>query len=183
MNALLLTALLATAHTNVGGTVALSNGRAAGHAVVWLEGASGAKPLHGVVIDQRDRKFIPHITVVTVGTKVEFPNHDTVFHNVFTEYHSEKFDFGMYARGKSKSQVFDRPGLAVLLCSVHSEMSAYVMCVDTPYYAVANDKGDFTISKVPAGNYTLRVWDESGEKQSISDHVTGNQALTVKTKK
>ncbi len=181
MNALLLTALLATAHTNVGGTVALSNGRAAGQAVVWLEGASGAKPLHGVVIDQRDRKFIPHITVVTVGTKVEFPNHDTVFHNVFTEYHSEKFDFGMYARGKSKSQVFDRPGLAVLLCSVHSEMSAYVMCVDTPYYAVADGKGHFSIPDVRPGTYTVHVWHESGETYSKREPVESGAALTLRT--
>jgi plastocyanin len=148
------------------GSIKLSNGQPAGHAVIFLEGGEKSKPLKNVVIDQRDRKFIPHINVVTVGTKVDFPNHDTVFHNVFTEYHSKKFDFGMYARGKSKSQVFDRPGLAVLLCSIHSEMSAYVMCVDTPYYAITDGKGEFRIADVTPGSYTLRVWHESGEKLS-----------------
>ncbi|MHB8637501.1 MAG: methylamine utilization protein [Fimbriimonadaceae bacterium] len=163
------------------GTVTLSNGRAAGHAVVFLDGAERAKPLKRAVIDQRDRKFIPHISVVTLGTRVDFPNHDTVFHNVFTEYHSERFDLGMYARGRSKSQVFDRPGLAVLLCSIHSEMSAYVMCVATPYYAVADGKGSFTIPNIKPGTYTLRIWHESGEKLSETLQLDRPRHLTLKT--
>lgn len=182
---LLLVATLVASHrvTGLSGTITLSNGHAASHAVVFFECGEKAKPLKNVTVDQRDRKFIPHITVVTVGTRVDFPNHDTVFHNVFTEYHSEKFDFGMYARGKSKSQVFDRPGLAVLLCSIHSEMSAYVMCVDTPYYAIADGKGEFSIPTAKPGTYTVRAWHESGEKFSEVMRLDPGQRLTVKTKR
>jgi plastocyanin len=147
MLSLLATALV-FAPADLSGVVTLSNGKPARQAVVYLEGAVKSKPLKKAVIDQRDRTFIPHVSVVTVGTKVDFPNNDVVFHNVFTEYHSEKFDFGMYARGKTKSQVFDRPGLAVLLCSIHPEMGAYVMCVDTPYYAITDSKGRFSIKDV-----------------------------------
>lgn len=155
--------VMLTAQRGLSGTITLSNGKPAAAAVICLEGAAKAKPLEHVVVDQRDRRFLPHVTVVTVGTKVDFPNHDSVFHNVFTEYHSQKFDFGMYARGKTKSQVFDRPGLAVLLCSIHSEMSAYVMCVDTPYYAVCDGRGHFHIPVLPGGTYGVRIWHESGE--------------------
>lgn len=180
---LLLTMTLATPEGEVAGTVTLANGKPAANAVVYLDGGAKGTPLKKMVIDQRDRKFIPHVSVVTIGTRVDFPNNDVVFHNVFTEYHSERFDFGMYARGKTKSQVFDRPGLAVLLCSIHPEMSAYVMCVDTPYYAVADGKGRYRIPGVPAGDYTVRGWHKSGEKFSAHQRVSPGEPLNLRTER
>src|SRR5580658_6114462 len=102
---------------------------AAAQAIVWFTGSVRPKPLPKAVVDQRDRKFIPHVSVVPVGTRVDFPNNDTVFHNVFTEFNSSKFDLGNYAKGTSKSQVFLKPGLAVILCSIHPDMGAYIMVV------------------------------------------------------
>jgi plastocyanin len=163
------------------GTVSLSNGRAAGKAVVFLQGDAKSSPMKNAVVDQRDHQFLPHVSVVTVGTKVQFPNNDTVFHNVFTEYHAAKFDLGMYPRGKSKYQMFDRPGVAVLMCSVHPEMSAYVVVVDTPYYAIADGKGKFTIPNVPAGKYRAQVWHESGEKTTEEVTVSDGGTIELKT--
>lgn len=145
------------------GKVTLKSGKVARQAVVFLDSDLKPEPMKRVVIDQRDRKFIPHVSVVTVGTRVAFPNNDVIFHNVFTEYHSERFDFGLYRRGDTKYWTFDRAGLAVLLCSIHPDMSAYVMCVDTPYFAVADGKGNFSIPNVPRGTYTVHAWHESGE--------------------
>jgi len=173
--------LATTPADDVSGTVALASGKPGGQAVVYLEGGAKAPPMKKAVVDQRDRRFIPHVSVVTVGTRVDFPNNDVVFHNVFTEYHSERFDFGMYARGKTKSKVFDRPGLAVLLCSIHPEMSAYVMCVDTPYFAVTDSKGRFQIKDVPAGEYTVRAWHETGEKYSQRTRIDAGETLTIRT--
>lgn len=182
MQSLLLIAVtLAPLEGDLSGSVTLASGKPAANAVVYLEGGTKGTPMKKAVIDQRDRKFIPHISVVTVGTRVEFPNNDVVFHNVFTEYHSERFDFGIYARGKSKSQVFDQPGLAVLLCSIHPEMSAYVMCVDTPYYAVADGKGRFRIPRVPTGEYIVRGWHKSGEKFSQRLNVNADDPLDIRT--
>ncbi len=172
-----------SAQSGFSGTVILSNGRPASSAVVYLEGSVKSHPLKKAVVDQRDRHFIPHISVVTVGTRVQFPNDDVVFHNVFTEYHSTRFDLGMYARGKVKTQTFDRPGLAVLLCSIHSEMSAYVMCVDTPYYTIASKTGKFEIQNVPPGHYTLRCWQESGETDSEAIEVSSGGSTTIKLKR
>jgi hypothetical protein len=131
------------------------------------------------VVDQRDRTFIPHVSVVPVGTRVEFPNNDNVFHNVFTEYHSSKFDLGMYPRGVSKFQVFDRPGLAVIMCSVHPDMCAYIMVVDTPYYAITDKAGRYSISGMPDGQYKVSVWHESGAKASLTASVAGGGKFDV----
>ncbi|SRR5581483_5210888 len=167
----------------VDGNVTLSKGKPAANAVVYLEGDQKSKPLAHAVVDQRDRKFIPHISVVTVGTTISFPNNDTVFHNVFAEFEAKRFDLGMYPRGTSKTVRFDRPGLVAILCNVHSEMSAYVMVVDTPYYAIADAKGKFSIAGVLPGRYILRVWHESGEIESREVSVSSVQHFDVTTHK
>jgi plastocyanin len=130
--------------------------------VVYLDGEAKSQPLTHAVVDQRDKMFLPHVSVVTRGTRVKFPNDDTVFHNVFAYFQAKKFDLGMYPRGATKEVTFDKPGLVVLLCNVHSDMSAYIMVVDTPYYAVTDKQGRFRIAGVPPGTYTLHAWHESG---------------------
>ena len=146
---------------DVSGKVTIS-GRPARDAVVYLTGGRKAEPLPRAVVDQRERTFVPHVSVITAGTTVEFPNNDRVFHNVYAAFEAKRFDLGMYPRGKTLRQRFDKPGLVVLLCNVHSEMSAFIVVVDTPYHAVTDGKGRFKIRGVPAGEYTLRGWHESG---------------------
>ena len=152
---------VATHAAGVTGQVTLPSGTARG-AVVYLEGGALSSPLAHAVVDQRNKMFLPHISVVTRGTTVRFPNDDTLFHNVFAYFQAKKFDLGMYPRGATKSVTFDKTGLVVLLCNVHSDMSAYIMVVDTPYYAVADSAGRFHLPNVPPGTYTLHAWHESG---------------------
>lgn len=171
--------LAIAALSEVSGKVTLPNGKPASQAIVIFQGEEKSKPLAKAVVDQRDRTFIPHISVVTVGTKVEFPNNDVVFHNVFTEFHSTKFDLGIYPKGTSKSQVFARTGLAVIMCSIHPEMSAYVMVVDTPYYAITDRSGRYTIHGVPAGRYNVEVWHESGAKASLPYDSAGQSSFDI----
>jgi plastocyanin len=137
-----------------------------------LEGEKKAAPMAKAVVDQRDKMFQPHVSVVTRGTTVQFPNNDTVFHNVFAYFNAKKFDLGMYPRGATKRVTFDKPGLVALLCNVHSEMSAYIVVVDTPYYAITDKQGHFRIQNVAPGSYTLHAWHESG--------ATLTQTVTVK---
>jgi plastocyanin len=147
----------------VSGSAFITGRKCAAHdVVVYLEGAKKAAPLPKAVVDQRNQTFMPHVSVVTVGTTVEFPNNDTIFHNVFAYFHAKKFDLGMYPRGSTKRQTFDKKGVVALLCNVHSEMSAYIMVVDTPYYAVTDKSGKFQIKDVEPGSYTLHAWHESG---------------------
>ena len=147
---------------SITGQVSLAGRGNARQAVIYLQGGERAAPLTRAIVDQRDKMFLPHVSVVTRGTTVQFPNNDTVFHNVFAYFQAKKFDLGMYPRGATKTVKFDRTGLVVLLCNVHSDMSAYIMVVDSPFYAVADKNGRFRIPNVPPGAYTLHAWHESG---------------------
>ena len=156
------------------------DGRATVNAVVWLEGGVKSKPMSGALVDQRDRKFIPHVSVVTIGTKVVFPNSDSVYHNVFAHYRAKRFDLGMYPKGAKKDVTFDKPGVVSIFCNVHSDMSAYVIVVDSPYFAVSDKSGQFSIKGVQPGKYTLHAWHESGRTTEFAiDAKAGGGPLQV----
>jgi hypothetical protein len=97
-----------------------------------------------VVLDQRNLAFSPHMLAVRVGTSVDFPDNDRVFHNVFSFRDGRRFDLGMYPVGAVKQVTFDRAGLSRLFCNIHPNMAAYVMAVDSPYFAVSDTYGAFT---------------------------------------
>jgi plastocyanin len=174
---------LVTAQANgaeLTGTVQVA-GRPAQYAVVWLE-ASGTPPgrQQKVVVDQRNLAFVPHVLVVRVGTTVEFPNNDKVFHNIFSFRDGKKFDLGMYPKGAVKYVNFDKPGLARLFCNIHPNMAAYVMAVDSPYFAVSNENGTFTISGVPPGTYTYHAWRPGGQTLTGSIAVDGTSPFEIR---
>ena len=139
---------------------ARAGGRPARDTVVWLEAPNApARPQTGrVVLDQRNLSFSPHILVVRVGTSVDFPNNDRVFHNVFSFRDGKRFDLGMYPVGTMLQVTFDQPGLSRIFCNIHPNMAAYVLTVDSPYFARADESGAFSIAAVPAGSYTYRAW-------------------------
>ncbi len=161
---------------DLSGVAVLQGKGAARDAVVYLEGNTLSVPMAGAMVDQRDQTFLPHVSVVTRGTTVNFPNDDTVFHNVFAYFQAKKFDLGMYPRGTSKKVTFEKTGLVVILCNVHSDMSAYIMVVDTPYHAVTDHTGRFQLRNVPPGTYTLHVWHESGDTDTETVVVGSHQA-------
>lgn len=107
---------------------------------------------------QKDKNFYPHLLVIPVGAQVEFPNKDPFFHNVFSLFEGKRFDLGLYESGTTRSLRFDRPGVSYLFCNIHSEMSAVIIAMDTPYYATSDRAGEITIPNVPAGRYMLHVW-------------------------
>jgi plastocyanin len=169
----------AVQRSDFSGSVKLANGQQAALAAVWLEGTERARALSKAVVDQRDRAFEPHVSIVPVGTTMVFPNNDTVTHNVFAEYNANQFNLGTYPRGKSKTAVFNQKGLVVLLCNLHAEMSAFVLVVDTPYYSVADSKGMFKIKDVPIGKYKLRGWHESGQTTEQEIEIRNGAAVTL----
>jgi plastocyanin len=130
------------------------------HAVVWLDAPAGLAPEAApkVVLDQRNLDFWPHILAVRVGTVVEFPNNDRVFHNVFSFHDGKKFDLGLYPVGTMRRVTFDHPGLSRIFCNIHPNMGAHVMVVETPYFIVSGEDGRFTIAAVPPGTYTYHAW-------------------------
>jgi plastocyanin len=134
------------------------------YAVIWLTGDS-LPPLTPVSpvpkIAQKDQMFQPSVLAVSVGSTVEFPNLDPYFHNVFSYSKTKKFDLGRYEQGKSKPVTFDKPGLVKIFCEIHYSMRAYLHVLATPYFAVSDEHGGFSISGVKPGVYTLHVWQEN----------------------
>jgi plastocyanin len=111
-------------------------------------------------IAQINKSFDPHVLAIQVGTPVQFPNKDPFLHNVFSLFDGKRFDLGFYEAGSSKTVHFDRPGVSFLFCNIHPEMSAAVVAVDTPYFAMSDRKGHVSITNVPDGRYQLNVWYE-----------------------
>ncbi|MGC2111988.1 MAG: hypothetical protein WA655_20890 [Candidatus Korobacteraceae bacterium] len=134
--------------------------------VVWLAPVGAAAdstpvaPMHAT-LTQKDKTFDPHLLVVTQGSSVEFPNRDPWFHNVFSLFNGKRFDLGLYEAGTSRTVHFDREGVSYIFCNIHPEMSAIVVVLASPYFAVPNKQGDFAITGVPPGRYMLRVWNEN----------------------
>jgi plastocyanin len=146
--------------------------------VVWLEPAgnrkSGSLPLHlparrlRYTLDQKNKRFVPHILAVPVGATVDFPNHDPIFHNAFSEYAGQIFEFALYPPGSSKAVVFTRPGIVRVFCSIHPTMSAVIAVLDTPWFAVTDAKGAFRIPGVPPGDYQLHFFHERATPETLN---------------
>jgi plastocyanin len=114
-----------------------------------------------VRLDQRNETFVPHVLAVSVGTIVDFPNNDPVYHNVFSLSDTKSFDLGRYAAGGSKSVLFDRPGIVRVFCDIHSHMNAWILVFAHRYFDVADEDGRYRIEGIPPGTYTVRVWHEA----------------------
>ena len=149
----------------------------ASNVVVWLSpldrtaDTSGGFPARKETpkLVQRNKTFEPHVLVVPVGTAVEFPNRDPFFHNIFSLYDGKRFDLGLYESGTSRSVRFDRPGVSYLFCNIHAEMSAVVIALDTPYFAISNRAGEAVMRDVPDGAYRLSVWDERASPEELKE--------------
>jgi plastocyanin len=141
--------------------------------VVWLEPVESGTPARWAPsaplrLTQHHKSFQPHVLVVPVGAVVEFPNHDPFFHNVFSLFEGKRFDLGLYEAGTTRNVAFDRPGISYIFCNIHAEMSAVVIALDTPYYAVSDHKGQIVIPEVPAGRYTMHLWYETALPATLS---------------
>jgi len=145
-----------------------------------IEGKEFEPPKEKAVMDQKNTVFVPHVLVVVKGTTVSFPNSDSVRHNVFSSKGSSvPFNLGTYDPGATKDVVFDKPGENSLLCNVHSEMSAFVIVSETPYFAVTENKGQFKIENVPPGKYKLTAWHEKLKSKTIDVTVEAGKAVTA----
>ncbi len=152
----------------VSGVVARDLGEPAlsglGPIVVYLEPLEpepgSAEPAPPVQIAQKNARFAPSFQVVTVGQRVEMPNSDAIYHNVFSFSKPNDFDLGLYAAGESREVVFEHAGVVKTYCSIHESMNGTILVVPTRHFARADGKGHFRIEGVPPGRYQLWVWCE-----------------------
>ena len=139
--------------------------------VVWLEPVGNvprpapAQPKQATM-EQRNQAFVPHVLAIEIGTAVDFPNHDPMDHNAFSNFDGQVFDVHLYAPQTSRRVVFRRPGMVRVFCNVHETMSAVIAVLPTPYFAVSSAAGRFELP-APAGEYTLRFWDERSQPDAV----------------
>ena len=138
--------------------------------VVWLrnsEASGAAKAPRHVRMLQKDKTFSPHVLPVTVGTVVDFPNNDPIFHNAFSSYSGQIFDVGLYPPGATRAVRFSRPGVVRLFCNIHPSMSAIILVLDSPWFARTDRDGSFTID-APPGEYELQMFHERATDATLS---------------
>jgi len=182
----------------ISGTITAQGLRSPSNILVYLaNGPSVTTDLSKVkfVMDQNNLTFSPHILPILAGATVHFPNNDSVNHNVFSLSRTKNFNFGSYKPGESKTVVFDKPGIVEVRCDVHAEMLAYIMVMESPFWAVTDEAGRFRIpdSKsleqngltgildIPAGDYVIKTWHEklASQKKTAVVPKTGEVSVQL----
>ncbi len=143
--------------------------------LVFLDRVPGFFPPSGALpaLSQRGQRFAPRVLPVVKGTKVEFPNDDRVFHNVFSLSRPRPFDLDAYPPGETRSMRFDETGWIKVYCNIHAEMNAHILVLDNPFFSLTDQAGLFVIPGVPDGRYPLRIWHELGGEVRRSVEVEG----------
>jgi plastocyanin len=151
-------------------------------AVVYLEG-NVPRPvsLPTKEVAQKDLTFVPALLPIAVGTKVEFPNLDDSYHNIFSYSPAKRFDLGRYRPEERPipSVVFDKPGLVTLRCDIHEHMRGLILVLNTPFFVMTDTTGRFRLDRVPAGHYTLKAWIDSRTTHEKPVELKEGQTLHV----
>ena len=141
-------------------------------AVVYLEtapqGAFESGSSARATMSQRNEAFVPHVLAVRVGTVIDFPNDDSIYHNVFSLSKTKRFDLGRYPKGQSKAVRVDQPGIVRVFCDIHSHMNAFILVFAHRFFDVTDEQGRYRIDQVPPGTYTLVAWYEGAIRQTRS---------------
>ncbi len=152
-------------------------------AVVYLEGSFPRTSDAPVVaeIRQKDLTFIPSILPVRVGTRVEFPNLDDSYHNIFSFSPPKRFDLGRYRADERPvpSQLFDVPGLVTLRCDIHEHMRALILVLDTPHFVLTSSQGEFRLTGLPEGRYVLKAWIDSRTTREVTVELKDDAVLRI----
>jgi plastocyanin len=169
----------AAAPSAVQGKVVVRGVKTNADVVVTLE-APGLKltpPAEPFKIDQKGFRFIPHVAVVQTGSAVRFLNNDNEPHNVYSP--EGRYNLGTWPTGDTKDYKFEKPGIYTQLCNVHPDMLAYVVVVDTPYFAVTDAAGAFLIRNVAPGKYRLVAWHEKKDGLEQEVEVVAGKPLVL----
>jgi plastocyanin len=164
---------------SVTGTITAKGLRTSADIVVSLQapGLTVTPPAKLPEMDQKGMQFIPHVLPIVRGTTVKFLNSDPYAHNVFSP--EGKYNLGTWPTGQTRDHKFDKSGVYTQLCRVHPEMEAFIVVLDTPYFALTDKAGQFTIKGVPPGKYTLVAWSEKLKKSEQAVTVEAGKPATV----
>jgi plastocyanin len=148
--------------------------------VVFLKDAPArAVPPRRAAIRQRGETFVPRVIAVPVGSTVDFPNDDPIYHNVFSLSRARTFNLGRFPRGESRAVKFDKAGIVKVFCDIHSHMAASVVVFDHPWFTVPDADGNFEIGDLPPGNPQITAWHERLGDTTIRVRTEGGRAASV----
>jgi len=125
------------------------------------------KPARARMI-QKDKTFVPHILAIAAGSTVDFPNHDPIFHNAFSNYDGQIFDVGLYPPGTTRSVRFSRTGVVRIFCNIHAHMSAVIVVLPTHWFSLTAADGSFEIPNLPPGLYSMKVFHERATDATLA---------------
>ncbi len=152
--------------------------------VIYLESTPSITAIHhssdDLKIAQLGETFLPNVLPVVKGSTVEFPNQDPIFHNVFSLSKTKSFDLGRYPKGSSRSVTFDQPGIVPVFCHLHSNMSAIILVLDNPFFAVPGSDGSYLINDIPPGSYKLIAWHQRSKPSEHRVQVVAGQTTELK---
>lgn len=151
-------------------------------AIVYLDGRfpiATNPPVEQII--QTNYTFLPSLLAVQVGTRIEFPNQDNAFHNVFSYSPAKRFDLGRYRPEERPipSQLFDKPGLVTLRCDIHEHMRALILVLETPHFVITDSDGKFKLDELPSGSYVLKAWLNSKTTLERPITLTNGQFVNV----
>jgi len=148
------------------------------NAVVYAEpvGKPVPKPTNTGMVEQKNKTFIPLVSVVQAGTNINFPNRDLVRHHVYSFSPAKTFELKLYSGVPASPVLFDIPGTVVLGCNIHDTMLAYVHIVDTPYFGKTDNTGKVKLSDLPAGQYLVKVW----HYDTVKENMISEQSMSIK---
>jgi plastocyanin len=139
--------------------------------VLWLEPMDRAVPTlppKHQEMQQKDKLFQPHVVAISLGSTVDLPNLDLIFHNAFSNFSGQPFDVGLYSPRTTKSVTFKHPGIVRVFCNIHATMSAIIAVLNTPWYAVTQASGKYVIAGVPPGEYHLHIFHERALPENLT---------------
>jgi len=156
-------------------------GRASGFtapAIVYAEALEGGRVQPGQFkMTQKNKTFVPHIMAVPIGSSVEFPNEDPIFHNVFSLSRPGPFDLGLYRDGASKTKTFTAPAAYHVFCNIHPQMSAFILVVPTTFITEVDGAGNYRL-ELPPGRYRITAWSERADTSNV-ELTVGTGAVTA----
>ncbi|HEY9158462.1 carboxypeptidase regulatory-like domain-containing protein [Candidatus Binatus sp.] len=165
----------------------VGSGGGIANAVVIVKGAKGEMKPGEVQFEQKGCDYVPHVLAFPAGSTVDIINADGILHNIHT-YSTKNPAFNM-AQPKFKKVIkekIDQPEVIKVSCDAHGWMHAWWVATDTPYFAVTDDKGNYSIAGVPPGNYEIEVWQEKlgtqTEKVDVKDGATATSDFSLKPK-
>jgi len=176
----------ATPKGKIAGTVSAEVAKHRANTIVYIKDAGQGTSKVTVKMDQRGLLFVPRVLPIQKGTTIEFKNSDPVGHNVYTP-DGDKYDLGTWPKGQSRKYVYKNTGVFRQLCKVHDDMIAFVVVLDTKYFAVSAKNGTFKLPPLPPGKYTLGVWHEKLAADEVTVEVvegkTSDVQIELKAKK